>query len=873
MSFCINPKCSQPENPDNQLFCHSCGSELLLAGEYRVLRLLSSKGGFSQTYEVLDDECIVRVLKALTNDNPQVVELFKRESEILCDLEHPGIPKGEGYFTYFPQDSDAPIHCLVMEKIEGMDLEAYQKQRSHRPIDQKSAIKWLKQLTEILHEVHSQNFFHRDIKPSNIILQPNGHLALIDFGAVRQVTATIIAGERSTGVYTPGYAPPEQEKGYALPQSDFYALGRTFVYLLTGKSPTDITIYDQYNNELKWEKYAPRVNPELVDLITELMAEKANQRPASTAVILEKIKEIEAILAQRKSSITANSTDKNTASKRLATQSKNSSVERVSAASLDLRGSQEKFESLQSQPTEKCNFSGEAITQREVGSAQLTSTATQNSIGSDNQVRFETEPHSSQGRANNNKFILAAAIVALAVPALGIGSYSLMKPFLSSSLAPEIESERKTTHSELPDIPFSEDWVSRGERVLFVGKSNFFRDLGVEAFNQGKYAEAVTLFEKAVNSDRNDPEVQIYLNNSKARLAGSPLLIATVVPVDNRQDSAAEMLRGVADAQTRFNQEGGVGGRLVEVLIANDGNRPKISASIANKLGSNSQILGVIGHNSSSATGAGLKEYEKAGLPIVSPTSSSTSLEAEVFFRTTHSDATSAEKLAEFTKNNLGIDQVAVFYNPNSSYSNSLFKAFESIFRDLGGEVIGAIDLSDQNLDPNTEIKGLRGKVKAIALFPNTSTTSVAIAIARANNELPGKKFQLLGGDALYSSSTITSGGRAVEGLIMPIPWFSGTQAYAVEAAQRWLGTVNWRTATSFDGTVALLEALSANSNRATVSKQLKDSYLQATKTSGKPLQFTPEGERDGEPVIVQISRDAPNRIRGVELGFKLIEP
>jgi serine/threonine protein kinase len=291
MSLCINPSCTKPLNPESYLFCQACGSELLLAGKYRVMRLLSEKGGFANTYEVLEKDQL-KVLKVLTNNHPHARELFQEEARVLSKLNYPGIPKGEASFTYFPRDSQTPLHCLVMEKIEGMDLEEYQQQRQHHPIDQKLALAWLIQLASILHEVHRHNFFHRDIKPSNIILQPNGQLVLIDFGAVRQVTATILAGGQNTGIYTPGYAPPEQEKGYAVQQSDFFALGRTFVYLLTGKQPTDPAIYDHYNNELSWRKYAPKINENLANFIDELMAEKANQRPANTAIILQKLSEI-----------------------------------------------------------------------------------------------------------------------------------------------------------------------------------------------------------------------------------------------------------------------------------------------------------------------------------------------------------------------------------------------------------------------------------------------------------------------------------------------------------------------------------------------------------------------------------------------------
>ncbi|MEO1187063.1 MAG: serine/threonine-protein kinase, partial [Cyanobacteria bacterium J06636_27] len=245
MSLCINPLCQKPEdNPDNTLFCFGCGSELLLEGRYRVTKELGG-GGFGKTYEVNETRSNSnKVLKVLINNHPKAVELFQREAEVLKSLNHPGIPKVESdsYFVYFPRSSTQPLHCLIMEKIEGLDLWEYIRQRQQRPIDEKLAIRWLSEVVDILQKVHTQNFFHRDIKPSNIMLRPNGRLALIDFGSAREVTETYIAKQvqgQVTGIMTAGYSPPEQMHGQAMQQSDFFALGRTFVFLLTGREPGD----------------------------------------------------------------------------------------------------------------------------------------------------------------------------------------------------------------------------------------------------------------------------------------------------------------------------------------------------------------------------------------------------------------------------------------------------------------------------------------------------------------------------------------------------------------------------------------------------------------------------------------------------------
>jgi serine/threonine protein kinase len=250
-----------------------------------VTQLLSNKGGFSDTYEV-QHQGKPKVLKVLRHQDPKIIELLKREFEVLSQSNHPGIPKGEAYFEFFPKDSSVPLHCLVMQKIVGVDLQEY-IQRRGRPIDQQCALNWLEQLAHILEEIHNRNLLHRDIKPSNIILQPDGHLVLIDFGAVGRFDSTQSGSTASTRIYTPDYAAPEQERGMAEPRSDFFSLGRTFIYLLTGKEVR--LLYNQVTNQLNWHPDAQHLSPQLVNCIDQLMSQDMGQRPANAQQLLQMI--------------------------------------------------------------------------------------------------------------------------------------------------------------------------------------------------------------------------------------------------------------------------------------------------------------------------------------------------------------------------------------------------------------------------------------------------------------------------------------------------------------------------------------------------------------------------------------------------------
>ncbi|HLO47898.1 MAG TPA: serine/threonine-protein kinase [Kamptonema sp.] len=297
VSYCLNPKCPNPSDPANadKSVCRHCGSGLLLEGRYRILQPLGG-GGFGKTFEI-DDRGQRKVLKVLLKDHPKAVALFKQEADVLARLRHPGIPKvdRDGYFIYSPAGSSEQFHCLVMEKIAGANLQDWLKSRG-KPITGEQAVEWLRQLAEILDKVHGLQYFHRDIKPHNIMCKPNGQLVLIDFGTAREVSATYFAkvgqGQNVTGIVSPGYSPPEQTNGKAVPQSDFFALGRTFVYLLTGKPPTAFP-ENPRTGKLMWRKGAPHVSDAVVSVIDYLMAPFPGNRPQNPQMILQCLAEID----------------------------------------------------------------------------------------------------------------------------------------------------------------------------------------------------------------------------------------------------------------------------------------------------------------------------------------------------------------------------------------------------------------------------------------------------------------------------------------------------------------------------------------------------------------------------------------------------
>jgi len=288
--YCINPHCKQRQNPDELECCQTCGTPLLIYDRYRLiqpLRRLDSRK-YTDIFEV-DDQGTGKVMKVLKDNHAKLVELFEREALTLELLNHPGIPKVESdrYFTV-TVNNNTELHCLVLEKIEGQNLEAWAKQ--YGAISQSLALNWLRQLLEIIDYLHQNQFFHRDIKPSNIILKPDGKLVLIDFGSVREITETYLAKLRGdvelTKIISEGYTAPEQIQGKCLPQSDFYALGRTLVYLLTNKPPSCLPVNPK-TGQLIWQDKAPQISKPLAEFIDDLMANAAVNRPQDVKAIAQ----------------------------------------------------------------------------------------------------------------------------------------------------------------------------------------------------------------------------------------------------------------------------------------------------------------------------------------------------------------------------------------------------------------------------------------------------------------------------------------------------------------------------------------------------------------------------------------------------------
>ncbi|MEW5869181.1 MAG: serine/threonine-protein kinase [Chloroflexota bacterium] len=248
------PHCNW-NNPANAAQCTNCGAVLasglpigkVMHGRYRILLPLS-KGGMGALY-LANETIATRPRKVVVKElieyyNPQdpnsqarARQRFEAEAETLASLNVAGIPQ---IFDFFTEDGH---HCIVMQYIEGEDLENGLSQLGH-PYAIEQVRRWGLRLCKILESLAVQNVLHLDIKPANLVVDRHGEVWLVDFGTSKaqyfSTPAKFAGSAKKSSVYgTIGYAAPEQIAGKPESGSDVYALAATLYHLMSGDDPGD----------------------------------------------------------------------------------------------------------------------------------------------------------------------------------------------------------------------------------------------------------------------------------------------------------------------------------------------------------------------------------------------------------------------------------------------------------------------------------------------------------------------------------------------------------------------------------------------------------------------------------------------------------
>lgn len=255
----------------------------LYGGRYKLDTRIAI-GGMGEVWQA-QDEIIMRdvAIKILKNEymgDPGFLERFRTEARHAAMVNHPGIA------NVFDYGEDGGSAYLVMELVPGDSLARILE--INRTLPAEKVLDIISQTSHALYEAHQAGLVHRDVKPGNLLITPDGHVKITDFGIARVADQV---GLTATGqvMGTVQYLAPELATGKtATPSTDIYSLGIVAYEALAGKRP--------FSGESQMEIAMAQINktppplPETIDprvsnLVMSCLAKKPNQRPESALIL------------------------------------------------------------------------------------------------------------------------------------------------------------------------------------------------------------------------------------------------------------------------------------------------------------------------------------------------------------------------------------------------------------------------------------------------------------------------------------------------------------------------------------------------------------------------------------------------------------
>lgn len=204
-------------------------------GPYRVLGLLG-EGGMGRVYLAREShpprDVALKVMRGLSS---HALARFRREIELLAQLEHPGI--GRLYAAGEDMVGGLPLPWLALELIRGLDLRTFVERE--RP-DVAARLRLMIAICRAVQHAHERGVIHRDLKPGNILVDATGQPKVVDFGVARLRDDEDGMTQAGQVVGTLPYMSPEQltGRGDAVDaRSDVYALGTIAYELVSGRLP------------------------------------------------------------------------------------------------------------------------------------------------------------------------------------------------------------------------------------------------------------------------------------------------------------------------------------------------------------------------------------------------------------------------------------------------------------------------------------------------------------------------------------------------------------------------------------------------------------------------------------------------------------
>jgi serine/threonine protein kinase len=250
-------------------------------GKYRILEEIG-RGGMGAVYKahdtILDRLVAIKILAPHLTWDQEFVQRFLHEARAAARLKHPNI------VTIHDVGQIQGHHFIAMEYLEGHALDEIIRRGG--PLSPPRVARLVRQVADALDYAHGRGLIHRDVKPGNVIVSPQDHATLTDFGVARSLEGTRLT-QSGAIVGTPVYMAPELVKKQPVgPATDVYALGVLAYEMLSGRPPfegeTPYLLYAHvYEEPRPLPQVNPKVSPAVGAVVQKALAKEPSQRYGS----------------------------------------------------------------------------------------------------------------------------------------------------------------------------------------------------------------------------------------------------------------------------------------------------------------------------------------------------------------------------------------------------------------------------------------------------------------------------------------------------------------------------------------------------------------------------------------------------------------
>src|SRR4030095_1455491 len=247
-------------------------------GPYKILALLGA-GGMGHVFRATDTRLhrtvTIKILRSETVSDPQRKRRFLQEARAASALNHPNI------VTLYDIASDGEMDYLVMEYVEGKSLD---RLITAKRLPLAHCIGYAAQIASALAAAHSAGIVHRDIKPANVMVTPESHVKVLDFGLAKLIEPEESAGTVTAAgliMGTPAYMSPEQASGGQVDhRTDIFSLGVMLYEMVSGTRPFTGKSNVDTMHEIVHAPAPPlvAVPPRLADIVDKALAKDPRDR-------------------------------------------------------------------------------------------------------------------------------------------------------------------------------------------------------------------------------------------------------------------------------------------------------------------------------------------------------------------------------------------------------------------------------------------------------------------------------------------------------------------------------------------------------------------------------------------------------------------